>query len=139
VFAGQPGLEEVDFDGEPAWINAGDTGSPDDTATVRLLPYFDAYLIGCHPRAALFPGTAADRALTGGQAGNIPALLIDGQVAGVWQPRRSGRRIAITVESFAPLSRRQHEELQLQAVRIGHLLDGTATLTVGRCDVRAHA
>jgi Winged helix DNA-binding domain len=139
VFAGQPGLDEVDFDGEPAWINAGDAGPPGDAATVRLLPYFDAYLIGCHPRAALFPGAAADRALNRGQAGNIPALLIDGPVAGVWQPQRAGRKIVITVESFAPLSLRQREDLQLQAVRTGQILDGTAMLTVGKCGVRAHA
>jgi winged helix DNA-binding protein len=139
VFAGQRDLEEVDFDGEPAWINAGDAGPPGETGTVRLLPYFDAYLIGCHPRAALFPGPAAARALNGGQAGNFPALLIDGLVAGVWHQRRTGRKIAVTVESFAPLSGSQREAAQAQAVRLGEILDGTATLTVGKVEVGAHA
>jgi hypothetical protein len=57
-----------------------------------LLPYFDAYVIGCHPRATLFPACRGKRALTGGQAGNVPVLLVDGVVAGVWHQRRSGRR-----------------------------------------------
>ena len=59
---------------------------------VRLLPYFDAYVVGCQPRELLFPGRAAERALAGGQAGNYQVLLIDGVVAGVWHQRRSGRR-----------------------------------------------
>ena len=42
---------------------------------VRLLPYFDAYTVGCHPREQLFPGLAAQRALSRGQAGNVPVLL----------------------------------------------------------------
>nr|BFE79085.1 hypothetical protein GCM10020093_016860 [Planobispora longispora] len=65
---------------------------------MRLLPYFDAYAVGCHPRETVFPGRAAERALAGGQAGCFPVLLVDGVVAGVWHQRRSGRRIDITVE-----------------------------------------
>jgi hypothetical protein len=103
------------------------------------LPYFDAYLIGCHPRAKLFPGRAAERALTGGQAGNVPALLVDGLVAGVWHQRRSGRKVAVTVEPLIRLSARQREGLTAQAVRIGLILEGTATLTVGPVTVGAHA
>jgi winged helix DNA-binding protein len=139
VFAGQRDLEEVDFEGGPAWINAGDARSDGGTATLRLLPYFDSYLIAGHPRAALFPGAAADRALTGGQAGNIPALLIDGRVGGIWSQRRSGRTVTITVEALARLTARQGRELRVQAVRLGRILDGTTNLTVGRVDAGAHA
>jgi hypothetical protein len=142
LFASQPDIEEVDFDGDPAWINAEAAGQPAGRAgirDVRLLPYFDSYLIACHPRTALFPGTAADRALNRGQAGNIPAVLIDGRVGGVWHQRRSGRKIELTVEPLAPLSARQRQELQVQAVRLGQILDGTANLTVGTVDAGAHA
>jgi hypothetical protein len=75
LFARHGDLEEVDFEGRPAWMTS-----------VRLLPYFDAYVIGCHPRAA------GKSALTGGQAGNVAVLLVDGLVAGVWHQRKSGRR-----------------------------------------------
>jgi hypothetical protein len=166
LFASQPDLEEVDFDGDPAWINAETAGQPAkptpighagraeigraepamirvaepaDTNELRLLPYFDSYLIACHPRAALFPGPAADRALNRGQAGNIPAVLIDGRVGGVWHQRRSGRKIELTVEPLARLSARHRQELQVQAVRLGQILDGTANLTVGKVDAGAHA
>lgn len=86
-------LEEVLFEGRRAWVAAGDTGFPQEPARgVRLLPYFDAYVVAAQPRELLFPGAAHGRAPEGGQAGNFPVLLVDGAVAGVWHQRRRGRR-----------------------------------------------
>ncbi len=98
-------LERVDSDGVPGWTVAGDTGAPPRPHRgIRLLPYFDAYVVAGQPRERLYPGAAAARALTpAGQAGNYPVLLVDGVVGGVWHQRRSGRKLAITVE---PLARR---------------------------------
>lgn len=76
-------LQQVAVDGVQAWVNAGDIAVPDEQpAGVRLLPYFDAYVVGCHPREKVFPGRAAERALDHGQAGTKPVLLVDGVVAG---------------------------------------------------------
>ena len=137
LFERQDELEEVDFDGTPAWTTGADgMASP---TSVRLLPYFDAYVIGCHPRATLFPGVAAMRALTGGQAGNVPVLLVDGVVAGVWHQRRFGRRIAITVEPLARLSARQRSDVEAEAYRIGRILGGTTEITFGTVTIRPHA
>jgi len=139
VFARQPGVEEVDFDGTVAVQNAGDDELPTGDGGVRLLPYFDAYLIGCSPRSELFPGPVGERALNGGQAGTMPALLIDGRVAGVWHQRRSGKRIAVTVEALRPLSRAHRSELDAEVQRIGRILEGTPGLTLGKITVGAHA
>ncbi|GAA4286565.1 winged helix DNA-binding domain-containing protein [Georgenia daeguensis] len=106
---------------------------------VRLLPYFDAYVVGSHPRDLIFPGRAADRALNRGQAGNYPVLLVDGVVAGVWHLRRSGTRLAVTVEPLRALGEARRRELEEQVERVGHILEGTATLTVGRLSVGPHA
>jgi Winged helix DNA-binding domain len=44
-------LEPVSLDGEPAWTLAGDTGTPDRPHRgIRLLPYFDAYVVAGQPR-----------------------------------------------------------------------------------------
>jgi hypothetical protein len=104
-----------------------------------LLPYFDAYLVGCHPRDRLFPGRAGERALNGGQAGNFPALLIDGVVAGVWHQRRTGRRLAVTVEPLTPLSARRRRELDAEVERVAIVLEGVPQLTVGTVTAGAHA
>ncbi|MDJ0345593.1 crosslink repair DNA glycosylase YcaQ family protein [Streptomyces sp. PH10-H1] len=134
-------LQQVDFDGATAWVVAGDTVFPAaEPRGVRLLPYFDAYVVACQPRERLYPGRAAERALTpGGQAGNHPVLLVDGTVAGVWHQRRSGRRLDITVETLRPLTVPQLGELDGQAGRIGEILEGTPRLTIGDVPVGAHA
>ena len=133
-------IEEVGFEGTPAWVAAGDTGFPDGPARgVRLLPYFDAYLIAGQPRERLFPGAAYRRALAGGQAGNYPVLLIDGVAAGVWHQRRRGRRTTVTVEPLGRLTARQERELGEQVERVGEVLEATAELVVGEVTVGPHA
>ena len=134
-------LQHVEVVGTLAWLAAGDT-TESFTAPqgVRLLPYFDAYTVGCQPRELLFPGRAAKRALTpAGQAGNFPVLLIDGTVAGVWHLRRSGRKLAITVEPFENLAATQRRGLGEQVERIGEFLDGHPQLIIGTVTAGGHA
>ncbi|MEU6833718.1 winged helix DNA-binding domain-containing protein [Streptomyces rubiginosohelvolus] len=134
-------IEEVTFgeDG-PAWVVAGDTDFPDAPVRgVRLLPYFDAFAIASGPRERLFPGAAWERALGGGQAGNFPVLLVDGVVAGVWHQRRSGRRVAVTVEPLEPLSKARLRDLEEQVERVAAIMEGAAELTVGPVTVGPHA
>ncbi|MET7568173.1 winged helix DNA-binding domain-containing protein [Streptomyces sp. NPDC005492] len=133
-------IEEVDFDGTRAWVAAGDTEFPDRPVQgVRLLPYFDAYAIAAQPREKLFPGTAYERALAGGQAGNYPVLLLDGVVAGVWHQRRRGRRTTVTVEPLGELTTRQVRELGVRVERVGEVLEARAELVIGEVKSGAHA
>ena len=133
-------LEEVEVDGAPAWVAAGDTAAPATPASgLRLLPYFDAYVVGCHPREQVFPGRAAERALPGGQAGVYPTLLIGGVVAGIWRQRRSGKKLHLTVEPFGRLSAAQRRELDQQVGRMGEFLEGTPELTIGAVTIGGHA
>ncbi|MGA7733311.1 MAG: winged helix DNA-binding domain-containing protein [Chloroflexia bacterium] len=141
LFASLAGdLQQVEVEGSVAWVVAGDTATPSTPPNgVRLLPYFDAYVVGCHPRDLLFPGMAAVRALTHGQAGNLPVLLIDGIVAGIWHQRRSGRKLEITVEPFERLTPTQRRELDSQVERVGEFLEEMPRLTIGTVTVGAHA
>ena len=101
-------LERVELEGEPAWVIAGDTGTPRQAHRgIRLLPYFDAFVVAGQPRELLYPGAAANRGLTpAGQAGNYPVMLVDGVVGGVWHQRRSGRKLAVMVEPLRKVTRR---------------------------------
>ncbi|MGW4547804.1 winged helix DNA-binding domain-containing protein [Streptomyces violaceorubidus] len=138
-------IEEVRFEGTPAWVTAGDTAFPDAPERdelvrgVRLLPYFDAYVIAAQPRELLFPGAAYRRALAGGQAGNFPVLLVDGVVAGVWHQRRRGRRTTVTVEPLVPLTARRERELAERVEGVGAVLEAEAELVIGEVTVGAHA
>jgi hypothetical protein len=133
-------LEPVEFDGQQAWVVAGDTATPEELHRgVRLLPYFDSFVVAGQPRERLFPGAAATRALAGGQAGNYPVLLVDGVVGGVWHQRRSGRSIEITVEPIGTLSAKQRRQLADEVELVGAVIEGRPTLSVGPVTVGAHA
>jgi hypothetical protein len=138
--ASSGGIEEVDFEGTPAWVVAGDTEFPSEAVRgVRLLPYFDAYAIAAQPRERMFPGAAYGRALAGGQAGNYPVLLVDGVVAGVWHQRRQGKRTTVTVEPLGRLSAVRERELGEQVVRVGEVLEARPELVVGKVTSGPHA
>jgi hypothetical protein len=134
-------LDHVELDGQPGWVLAGDTGTPARPHRgVRLLPYFDAYVVAGQPRQLLYPGAAATRALTpAGQAGNYPVLLVDGVVGGVWHQRRSGRTLTITVEPLRELTAPQRRQLDDEASLVAAVMEATATLTVGTVAAGPHA
>jgi hypothetical protein len=134
-------LELVELDGEPGWVIAGDTATPPQPHTgIRLLPYFDAFVVAGQPRQRLYPGAAATRGLTpAGQAGNYPVLLVDGVVGGVWHQRRSGRKLAITVEPLRALTATQRRQLDDEVELVGAVMQAKPTLTVGTVTVGAHA
>ena len=106
---------------------------------VRLLPYFDAYAVGSHPRERVFPGRAFERALARTQAGNLPVLVVDGVVAGIWHQRRSGAKVALTVEPFRSLTAAERRGLDAQVERIGAIQEAAATLTIGTVAAGPHA
>jgi len=134
-------LERVDTDGVPGWAVVGDTAAPSRPHRgIRLLPYFDSYVVAGQPRERLYPGAAAARALTpAGQAGNYPVLLVNGVVGGVWHQRRSGRRLAITVEPLRELTVAQRRQLGDEVDLVGAVMEAAATLTVGTVTAGAHA
>jgi hypothetical protein len=133
-------LEEVDVEGHRAWLLARDAAVPWPPVqdAVRLLPHFDCYVVGCHPRERLVPGDQAKRVLPHGGAGTLPVLLIDGLVAGLWQQRRMGGRLEIRVEPFQPLSAQQRYELEAASARVGEIMEAESVLTLGAINARPH-
>lgn len=117
---------------------AGDLEFPQPSKELRLLPYFDAYVVGSHPRDVVYPGVAYDRALSNGQAGTVATLLIGGVVSGIWHQRRTGKKVAITVEPFVELNATQRRELDDQIARVGEISLATPTLTLGTVAAGKH-
>ncbi|MBP2320619.1 hypothetical protein JOF56_001004 [Kibdelosporangium banguiense] len=130
-------LEEVTVEGTRAWIVPGDLDVPAPVESVFLLPYFDgySYRVGNQPSGLMYPGRAKDRVLPG----NFQNLVIDGEVAGLWHQRRSGRKVDITVEPLRKLTKRQHARLDEQAERVGVILEAKPTVTIGLVTVGGHA
>jgi hypothetical protein len=119
---------------------SGDGGADEvlEHLPVRLLPHFDCYAIGCHPRNRLLPAAWAARVPPRTTPSQLPLLLVDGTVAGVWQRATKGTRLVVRVEPFAPLNRRQHALLEEEARRIGAILGAEAALEIGPIPIRPH-
>ncbi len=133
-------LEEVEVEGYRAWTLASEATDSWQSVqgVVQLLPHFDCYPIGCHPRDRLVPAAWTQRALTRGAIGNLPLLLIDGVVAGLWQQRLKGQRLEIQVEPFQSLSAQQHQRLEVAAKRIGEIMEAKSVLSLGAIDAHPH-
>jgi hypothetical protein len=130
---------EIEPVGAAGWVVAGDTAfGAEPPRGLRLLPYFDAYVVGSHPRDQVFPG-AATRALARRQAGNFPVLLLGGVVGGVWHQKRAGRYLDVTVEPLADLSAARRRALDAEVDRVAAFQDLTPRLAIGPITVGPHA
>lgn len=115
-------VEEVVVEGHRAWVLAGDTDWPDPVrGSVRLLPYYDCYVIGCHPRDRFIPEAHRTRVFDRG-AGPFPTLLVDGVVAGVWRHEKRGKRVEVNIELFGRLTAAQRRGLDAEVERVRELL-----------------
>ncbi len=134
-------LEEIEVEGWRAWLLAGESEELwlEANDEVRLLPHFDCYAIGCHPRERLVPPEWRARGLAQGSIGHLPLVIIGGVVAGVWSQKRRGRLVEVQVETSHSLNAQQRQDLEAAAARIGEIVQAEATLTLGSVDARPHA
>ncbi|MTD17292.1 winged helix DNA-binding domain-containing protein [Nakamurella sp. YIM 132087] len=112
---------------------------PAVAGTVRLLPYFDPYVVGGQPREVLFPPPVRARAMTNSQPGTRPVLLVDGVVAGIWHLARRGRRATLTVETNLRWNRALRSAFDDEIALLETLLDTTAQVVLGEVAVGGHA
>jgi len=113
-------LQEVRVDRSRAWLLEEDGGGFDPEArTIRLLPRYDAYVIGFRPRDALVPRVVNEHVKQDAKGrwesvtGMAP-LVVDGVVTGFWE--RDGPRIE--VEHVVPLARGRRRELNAAVERV---------------------
>lgn len=128
-------LEEVEVEGHHAYVVAGDTHFPEPVGSVRLLPEYDAYIMGFRERDHLVPDeTRAQIAAHGrgkyeGPAG-VRFLLIDGIAVGLWERKKKARQVELRVTLVRPLHKLERTALADEAERIGAFLGLEAVLTV---------
>jgi hypothetical protein len=123
-------FEEVDVEGDRAWILAADAGALARTKpdrSVRLVPNFDAYLMAFHPRSRLVRERV--RAYVFRDQGWIsPVVLAGGEAVGVWESERSTDRLVVRVEPFGRLPSGTRIGLRNESARLGTFLDLDAEL-----------
>jgi hypothetical protein len=97
---------------DPA-ADADRLAEPHAASGVRLLPPFDPYL-DQRDRATLFPDPEL-RARARSGIGAPGAVLVDGALAGLWRPAKKGKRLVVTVEPIAKLTRKAVDALAAEA------------------------
>ena len=88
---------------------------------VRLLPYFDTFLLGHREREHLV-ATPHRPNVFRPQGWITPVLLVDGRVAGVWEHTRGANRLKVNVTKFGPLARRVSAGIREEARDLGRFL-----------------
>jgi hypothetical protein len=133
-------LEQVNVEGFSAWLPADEpkVAVPQIEDVVRLLPHFDCYVVGSHPRDRLVGGEWEQWRRAYGGAGNHPVVMIGGVLRGIWLYRRTARRLEVRVELFQPLTGRQQVALEAAAARVGEIVEAESELTVGPVTARPH-
>jgi hypothetical protein len=128
-------VEDVDVEGRRALLLAGDTEFPEPERSVRLLPEYDVYVMGFRERDHLVPEPVREQVAAHGRGryegpAGVRFLLVDGLAAGLWERKKRGKRIDLTVTPAQKLTRAQRAELEHEAERIGSFLGLEPLLTV---------
>jgi len=88
---------------------------------VRLLPYFDTFLLGHKERDHLMDVKRRPNVYRP-QGWIAPVVLVDGRVRAVWEHAREGNRLRIKVTKFEKLSRRVAASIREEAQDLGRFL-----------------
>ncbi len=118
----------VTVDGHGVWVLRRDLSSLEraklDRPTVRLLPYFDSFLMGHKERRHLVDGAHHKRIYR--PAGWVyPAVLVDGQVAGEWSYERKAGRLQVRVRPYAPLDEEAKDLVRAEAEDVARFLEAS--------------
>jgi hypothetical protein len=131
-------LAVVEVDGERVWARRDDVDALAATETVgsasephvRLLPNFDPYVLFFHPRGRLVAAEHRDRVFRK-SAWISPVVLVDGLVAGVWEPERKKAGIEVTVEAFGRLAAPVKAAIEREAAAVGAFEGSAASVRYG--------
>ena len=88
---------------------------------VRLLPYFDTFLLGHREREHLL-AVEQRPSVYRAQGWIAPVVLVDGRVTAVWEHARQGNHLQVKVRKFDSISRHIAAGIQKEALDLGRFL-----------------
>jgi hypothetical protein len=97
-------------------VDVTERGRPARTLPPRLLPAFDAYLLGWKDRNYAVPAERASEVRLGGIIRAV--ALVDGVAVGTWATRRAGRRMAVDVEWWDEVGQTPRQALAGEAADV---------------------
>ena len=142
LFESLDDLVAVDVEGRTGWLVSADVPAATEhrqAAPPRLLPQYDCYVLGSHPREQILPAVARPRVFSyrrgryeGAAALNV--LVVDGQIAGIWERERRGRHLHLRLELFVEIDQSLSDGLIQQAGAIADFLGSEHTLSIGKLE-----
>jgi winged helix DNA-binding protein len=132
-------LDEVDVEGRRAFVLAGDTRLDDHGRSVRLLPEYDVYVMGFRERDQLVPPAVREQVARHGRGryegpAGVRFLVVEGVAAGLWERKKRGRGLELTVEPTTSLSRASERAIEHEVGRFADFLALEPTLRVASRD-----
>ena len=129
-------LEEIRVADRACFVLRGDQSFPEQSHQVRLLPEYDAYVMGFRERDELIPQPVREQIAAHGRGryegpAAVRLVLVDGIAAGLWQRRKRGRRLELEVRLVRRVGKSDREELRREAERLGAFLGLEPVLSVG--------
>jgi hypothetical protein len=121
-----PELTVVDVEGQKGWLLESDAheleGSGPDGPHVRLLPYFDSFILG-HKSHRNIVDEANHKKVYRNQGWVSPVVLVDGRAAGTWSHASDKNLLRLDISPFSklpsPVSSAVHEESRNLASFLG--------------------
>jgi winged helix DNA-binding protein len=132
---GSLALDEVSVEGREAYALEGDLAFGDAKPSLRLLPEYDAYVMGFRERDHLVPGPVRAQVARHGRGryegpAGARFVVVDGVAAGVWDRTRRARAIELVVRPVSTLTRALRTAVDAEADRIGRFLGLEPVVTV---------
>lgn len=115
-------IEEVDVEGWSSWALAStleQMRSLVPSPTVRLLPYFDPYVVAAYRHADYLVADEYKGRIYRSQGWIYPVVLVDGRFAGVWGSEDDRTRLRISIEMFGEADGRVKSGIESEAARLG--------------------
>jgi hypothetical protein len=133
VAGASPSLAEVTVQGLTGFVLKDRLRRMSAAATpqVRLLPAFDAYLLG-YRRRDLAVAPALQRRLQRGGGWLHPAVVVNGRAVAAWSLRKSAGRGRLQIEATEPITRAVRAGVESEVADIGRFLDLPVTLEIAR-------
>jgi hypothetical protein len=97
--------------------------------SVRLLPHFDPYLLAHREKDHLVEARHY-KLVYRNQGWISPVVLVSGSIAGVWQYKKQGKKLQVTIEPFGKLSRQVRSAIGREAECLADFYDCTLELVV---------
>jgi uncharacterized protein YcaQ len=121
-------LIEVDIEDAKGWLLREDdeqlTNSHLDDQILRLLPYFDPYLLG-HADKNHLVDTSYYKLVYRNQGWISPVVLLNGRVIGIWSHAQKGKRLSVEIKPFTRFSKMLRAKIEAEAASLGNFLEAS--------------